>query len=106
MSITEIQTEEETQYLHDAITDLLMTKIANLVFLSIDSKADADVEFNLFKREERAGSLKYYTLEENSQFCFVRIRIESKNGNKYLLEVTEVDATGDISIYPEHLEIQ
>lgn len=88
-----------------AVKNLLITKVAELAFLSIDSEADTDVDVDWFLKEHDCASVKYYTLEDAPQACSVRVRVKCREGNKYHFEVTEVDAKGDVSIYSEHIEI-
>lgn len=92
--------------LQDKLISYLKTNIPDLISRTIDSKSDYEIDFHYSEHDEinpNFASANFYTFEEESQTCYMSIRVNALIDDTYHCRVVEIDSDGVKHEYFEHI---
>lgn len=93
--------------LQEKLINYLKTNIPDLISRTIDSKSDYEIDFHCSEPDEITtdfASANFYTFDEESQTCYMSIRVKALIDDTYHCRVVEVDSDGLKKEYFEHID--
>lgn len=93
--------------LQNKLINYLKTNFPDLISRTIDSKSDYEIDFYCSEPDEitpEFASANFYTFDEESQTCYMSIRVKALIDDTYHCRVVEVDSDGLKNEYFEHID--
>ncbi|MDN4502214.1 hypothetical protein QX776_07355 [Alteromonadaceae bacterium BrNp21-10] len=91
--------------LQKMLINYLQLNISDLIFRTIDSEADFELNIDIDKDNEYCATAKFCTLEEEPQTCSMSILVKERIEDKYQCSVTEIDSDGNESAHSKHISM-